>query len=300
VPIQAARATDATAPGPVTAAILDFEAREDMGKDFGKDAASLVGAHLTGNPGLWLVERAELDKLLGEQALGLSGDVLPDTASKLGHLTGAKVLITGRAFHAGSDTILVAKIIGVETGRVYGEMVKGAKDASTDSLAESLAAKIGTTVAARAESLVARVVSQEDRAAAIKAAIKDARRPSVAVNIPERHFGSPTIDPAAQTELMLYLRQIGCELRDSKSSEPAEIDIDGEAFSENAGRRGSLISCRARVEIKVREHKTGKILLAERETSVAIDTSEQIAAKNALAQASAGLASRIIPQFIGK
>ena len=42
-----------------------------------------------------LVERAELEKVLGEAELGLSGTVSPETAARIGHLTGAKVLVTG-------------------------------------------------------------------------------------------------------------------------------------------------------------------------------------------------------------
>ena len=45
-----------------------------------------------------MVERAELEKILGEQELGLSGTVSADTAAKVGNLTGAKVLVTGRVF----------------------------------------------------------------------------------------------------------------------------------------------------------------------------------------------------------
>ncbi len=293
------RAAETNAPSaPLTIAVLDFEAREELGKDFGKEAAALIGAELSGNPGLWTVERAELDRLLGEQALGLSGAVLPDTAAKVGQLTGAKVLVTGRAFRAGGELVLVAKIMGTETSRVYGELVKGAKDAPLTTLASQLAQKIGTTALAKTDTLVARVVTREDRVTALKAALKDAKRPAVSVKIPERHFGSPTIDPAAETELSLLLREVGCELRDDKSAAPADLEFTGEAFSELAGRHGPLVSCRARVELKVRDRATGKILIADRQTSVAIDVSEQIAAKNALAQAAAELAARVLPQVI--
>ncbi len=297
--LMSARAADTnTASVPLTIAVLDFEAREEQGREFGKEAAALIGAKLSGNPGLWTVERAELDRLLQEQALGLSGSVSADTAAKVGQLTGAKVLVTGRAFRAGSELILVAKIMGTETSRVYGELVKGAKDAPLSTLADQLADKIAATAIAKTDALVARVLTREDRLAALKTALKDAKRPSASVKIPERHFGSPTIDPAAETELSLLLRDVGCELRDDKSAAPADLEFTGEAFSELAGHHGPLVSCRARVELKVRDRATGKILVADRQTSVAIDVSEQIAAKNALAQAASELASRVLPQVI--
>ncbi|MEI9997789.1 MAG: CsgG/HfaB family protein [Verrucomicrobiota bacterium] len=66
------------------------------------------------------VEREEIDKILSEEELGVSGLVSADTAAKIGSLTGAKVLVTGRFFAAGNQYMLVAKIISTETSRVYG------------------------------------------------------------------------------------------------------------------------------------------------------------------------------------
>jgi len=283
---------------PLTVAVFDFEAREELGRDFGREAATLVTAHLSGNPALWLVERAELDKALSEQALGLGGFVNPDTAARVGHLTGAKVLVTGRAFQAGGELIVVAKIIGTETSRVFAEPVKGAKNAPITRLAEQLADKLATNIIANAGALVAQVPTREDRVAKIKSALKTDRRPSVSVKIPEVHFGTPAVDPAAQTELALLFKEAGCELADDQSAQAADLEITGEAFSEVGLRRAGLVSCKARVEIKVRDRATGKLLLTERQMSVAVDLSEQIAAKRALQEAAAELAERIIPQVV--
>ncbi len=283
---------------PVTVAVFDFEAREDLGRDFGNQVSSLISAHLSGNPGIWTVERAELDRLLSEQALGLGGLADPTTAAKVGQITGAKVLVTGRAFRAGNELLLVAKVIGTETSRVYGEVAKAAKDGPVTRPAEELAAKIAATVNSKADTLVAKVVPRADRVAALKAALKTDRRPSVSVKIPEVHFGTPAVDPAAQTELALLFKEVGCELADDQSAQPAEVEITGEAFSELGLRRAGLVSCRARVEIQVRDRATGKILLSERQMSVAVDVGEQIAAKRALQEAATELAERIIPKVV--
>lgn len=293
-------AADVSAPNPtpLTVAVFDFEAREDLGRDFGKEVGTLLSAYLSGNPAIWTVERAELDRLLAEQSLGLGGFADPATAAKVGQITGAKVLVTGRAFRAGNELLLVAKVIGTETSRVYGEVAKAAKDAPVTGPAEELAAKIAATVTAKADTLVAKDVTRADRVTTLKAALKTDRRPSVSVKIPEVHFGTPAVDPAAQTELALLFKEVGCALADDQSAQAAEVEITGEAFSEVGLRRAGLVSCRARVEIKVRDRATGKVLLADRQMSVAVDVSEQIAAKRALQEAAAELAERIIPQVV--
>ena len=81
---------------------------------------------------------------------------------RIGHLTGAKVLVTGRVFKADKETILVAKIIGTETSRVYGELVKSAAKPLTD-LTTELAEKIAHTLTNKKDTLVAELKTREDR-----------------------------------------------------------------------------------------------------------------------------------------
>src|SRR5439155_1151755 len=137
--------TGAGAADILTVAVFDFESRDDGMRDAGRNAATLIGADLSANPHIITVERAELEKILGEQELGLSGTVNPETAAKVGHLTGAKVLITGRAFMVERQLMVVAKIIGTETSRVYGEMVSGNTGGVPD-MAKDLAARVAKTV----------------------------------------------------------------------------------------------------------------------------------------------------------
>lgn len=283
---------------PLSLAVFDFESKEEAVRDVGPKVATLLNAHLSAAANILLVERAELEKAMGEHELGMSGTVSADTAAKVGHLTGAKVLVTGKVFKLDKDTMVVAKVIGTETGRVYGETAKISGGKTIDDLATELAGKISETVSKRAETLVAKVLTREDRAEALKKVLKDAKRPAVAIKIPERHFGGPVVDPAAETELSLILQQSGFTLVDEKSSQLADIEITGEAFSAYGLRRGNLISCKARVELKAQRKADGKILAADRETSVAVDIAEQTAAKTALQLAAAELASRLAPRLI--
>jgi hypothetical protein len=277
---------------PLTVAVFDFESKDEAIRDLGPKIATLLNANLSADPQIITVERAELEKVLGEQELGLSGTVSPDTAAKVGHLTGAKVLVTGRVFKADKELVIVAKIIGTETSRVYGELVKGPTASSLTDLSGDLARKIAATVTQKGDTLIAKVESREDRIARIKKSVSGKTLPSVSVKIGERHFGQPVVDPAAETELSLIFEECGFTLMDDKSKEKADVEITGDAFSAYGLRKGNLISCKSRVELKAQK-RTGEILAVDRQTSVAVDVTEQTAAKTALQEAAAELAGRL-------
>ena len=297
ISVLAATISASADPTPPSVAVFDFESREEAVRELGPRVATLLNAHLSADPNLILVERAELEKVLGEQELGLSGTVSTESAAKVGHLTGAKVLVTGKVFKVDRDLMLVAKVIGTETSRVYGELSKGPASGSLDELVLQLAQKISATVNTKANTLIAKVPTREDRVAAIKKTLKETKRPIISVRIPEQHFGSPVVDPAAQTELALILQQAGFELVDEKSAQKPDIEITGEAFSAFGVRRGNLISCKARVELKAQSRVDGSIVSVDRETTVTVDITEQTAAKTALQNAAAELASRLAPKL---
>src|SRR3954468_20428797 len=164
----AVTATAVPSPSILTVAVFDFESRDEATHDLGPKASALINANLSADPQIETVERAELEKVLGEHELGLSGNVSTETAAKVGHLTGAKVLVTGRIFKADKELVMVAKVIGTETSRVYGELVKGQAGAPITDLSADLAKKIATTVTQKGETLIAKVETREDRIAKIK------------------------------------------------------------------------------------------------------------------------------------
>src|SRR6202021_990533 len=118
------------------------------------------------------------------------------------------------------------------------------------------------------------------------------------VKISEQHFGQFVIDPAAQTELSLILQQCGFIVVDDLSTNKADVEITGEAFSEFGMTRGNLQSCRARIEIKARDVTSGAVIAVDRQTSVAVDLAEHVAAKTALQNGAAELAERVVPQLV--
>jgi hypothetical protein len=294
VAIVIARAAD---PNVLTVAVFDFESQGEDTPDIGKQISALVSASLSTEPDIITVERAELEKALGEQELGLSGTVSPDSAAKVGSLTGAKVLVTGRVFDANDQRIIVAKVIGTETSRVYGEMVDGPAAGSIVDLSSALAKKIADAISEKSETLVAKAGSHEDLVAKIKNELGDKKLPSVSVKIAEQHFGQFVIDPAAETELSLILKQCGFTVVDELSTNKPDIAITGEAFSEFGMQKGNLQSCRARIEVKARDVASGNIISVDRQTSVAVDIAEHIAAKTALQNGADELAERLIPKL---
>jgi hypothetical protein len=109
------------------------------------------------------------------------------------------------------------------------------------------------------------------------------------------------VDPAAETEVSYILQKLGFTLADKK--DPAirqDIDVTGEAFSEFGMRKGNLVSCRARVEMRATDKATGRIIFIDRQTAVAVDLSEQLAGKTALQDAAAKLTERMLPQLVAK
>ncbi|MGV3753954.1 MAG: CsgG/HfaB family protein [Verrucomicrobiota bacterium] len=282
---------------PLSVAVFDFETKEDSAKELGGKAATLINAYLSADPLVITVERTDLQKLLGEQELGLSGNVSAATAAKVGQLTGAKVIVTGRIFSVGNELMMVAKVISSETSRVYGEVVKGTSANAIDTMSQEMAKKIGIIVDQKGETLIAKVPTHEERVAKLKEALKGKQLPVMHVKIAEQHYGGQIIDPAAETEFGLLLRETGFTLADAQSTAKVEVELTGEAFSEFGLRKGNLYSCKARVEIKVVEKATGKILWTDRQTSVGVDIAERTAAKTALQNAAAQLAERVLPKL---
>jgi hypothetical protein len=284
----------------LTVAVFDFESKDEAVRDLGPKVASLINAQLSADPHVITVERAELEKTLGEQEIGLSGTIDPETAAKVGHLTGAKVLVTGRVFNVGRETMIVAKVIGTETSRVYGDVVRGTTGStSVADMSADMAARIAKIVTEKANTLVAKVEKPEDLIARLQPQVQGKKLPIVSVVIAERHIGLPTIDPAAETEVGFILQKLGFTVADKKDPlAKADIEITGEAFSEFGMRKGNLVSCKGRVEMKAIDKATGNVLFIDRQTSVAVDLSEHLAGKTALQDAAAKLTERLLPKLV--
>lgn len=285
-------------------AILPFKERgKTEGKDeLGQKVTDLAFAKMAVAPELHLVDREDLKSILAELELNLSGLTNPDTATKIGNLTGAKVLVTGSVFSLDDEIYVVGKIIGTETSRVVGASAKGPADGKVGDLVEKLSQQIVTAIRKNASVLVAEEADPDTRFEKMAELFSKRKLPVVFVEVAEQHIGRATFDPAAETEMVKILKQCGFQVLDSKLGKKSDADLilTGEGISEYATRMKSLISVKSRLEIKLVERETGKVVYSDRQTSLAIDLAENVAGKKALQNASADIAERMLNELAAK
>jgi hypothetical protein len=85
-------------------------------------------------------------------------------------------------------------------------------------------------------------------------------------------------------------------LIDGSSTNRADVQITGDAFSAYGMRKGNLISCKSRIEIQAHK-QNGDLISVDSQTSVGVDIAEQTAAKTALQNAATELAERLLPKL---
>ena len=272
-----------------TVAVLPFEVRTRDGKQAGegKSVSELISIALLENSEVELVERAELDKAMDELQLSVSGLTDKNSQNQLGKITGAKILVTGSIFRSGEKNYLVAKVIGTETSRVVGCSVSSSSDAME--MTEELSEKISAVIEKSASKLLHPKITSPSVREQL-AEVKGNNR-KVYVHVPE-NISVAVPDPAAETELKALLLDCGFEIVNER--EEADFAVIGEAIAEAAGSYRQFASATARVELSI--YAKGKKLLAAGALKETVaGTSYVIAAKDAITQATLGLAVELFP-----
>jgi hypothetical protein len=291
-------AAPAAAAPPLATAVLHFESSDDALSKQGAEIATLLEADLSTSPHALTVEREEVEKILNEQELGKSGLVSADTAAKVGSLTGAQVLVTGRLFAIGNQYMIVAKIISTETSRVYGVTVTLNDLGSLNQATQDLAGKIDGVLGTDRDVLVVKEETPDERRQRLRGIIGQRELPSVSVAINERDYTQPTVDPAAQTEVIMELQALGFPIVEPDvTHKKPDIVISGEAFSELGARHGNLVSSRGRIELTVTRGVSKELIWSDRETQVAVDIGNRTAGKEALEKAADQLVERLVPKL---
>ncbi|MGZ3406728.1 MAG: CsgG/HfaB family protein [Polyangia bacterium] len=112
-------ATTASAATP-TVAVLPFRDLSGGKASVGEAIRETVTSDLKTLGGVRVVERAQLDRVLGEQHLQGAGEVDSATAARVGKLTGATLIAVGAYQQSASDVRLTARFVQVETGEIVG------------------------------------------------------------------------------------------------------------------------------------------------------------------------------------
>ena len=282
--VPLADALAAESQSPLTVAVYDFSGEAEAAA-YGSKVTTLVTADLATKTNLILLERAALSKALNEQAFGVSGLVNTDAAAKIGQITGAKVLVCGQVLTTQRNhVVIVATIVGTETGRLFAAKVEGAADNLMD-LTDDLSAKIANTILSQATNLVSTPPeSNADRINRIVKGVKGEKRPSVSFDI---FWGSNKSEHcnAAEVELGLVLLKAGFPVVDGRSEHKPDVEIKGIYDHSEGPRQGQLYSYRAVIELKAQERHTGSILAFDREEGIATDGSQVGADRSAQVKA---------------
>jgi TolB-like protein len=280
---------------PLTVAVYDFN-DTDRGGNFGEQVGALVTADLASETNFVMLERAELDKALREQAFGVSGMVSADAAAKIGQMTGAKVLVAGQVVKNGDSLVIIADIIGTETGRLFATQMRGAPNNLAD-LTQNLCRDISQTISAQTTNLVLPPVQSHDEW--LNRLVKNlagTKRPSVSVTVLENSGqGNNWRDSLVENELGLILLKAGFAVVDENSKTKPDVEITGVAIEEFGLPHGGLQTGRAEVQFKVQERQTSTILGFDNDESTATDISPLAAGKAAQVKATDQLAERILP-----
>lgn len=292
LPILAQEA--APKPAVFSVGVLPFAETDDT-RNLGTTASELVATQLGMSGNLLLIERAQLDAVLSEQGMGLTGAVDPQTAAKLGNLIGAQILVTGRVFKAGENTYCIAKAISTATGRslpaqtqVNGDDWMGA--------ATKLATALDESIAKNAAEMAPKPEAAEARIERLKKLVEGKTLPKVFVRVREGHLSRIIPDPAVQTEIEFTLQKIGVTVVTKEAQ--ADIVVAGEAFSERAIQLGTLVSCRARCELTLTKKSAPGTKQVNRITTGAVDIAENTAAKQALQNAGAKLSEWVVAEIV--
>jgi len=304
------------APQTPTVAVLTFKSNLKAPPEAGQMTADVLSARLCVVEGLRVVERQEIQQILGEQKLTLAGLVSPAEAVKAGKLLGAQLLLTGRVTSTGSGIYVICKAIHSETGQMKGFFLSLPQNISFLDLVDKTAVKLIGSLPNWARELIPPEKRGPAPAEVLKKLLAGKTAPPLAVVIAEQHIGPRVIDPAVETEFKALLTSAGVRPLELSEETIRKVSADGkdfarlsrvlagtrylirgEAFSERAGTVHGLIIGVARAEVQVIDLQTGKVLLADRQTARAPDLGEHLAAKTALQKAGRKIAMRMLPKL---
>jgi len=308
-PVQAPP-TSQPGSGPIKVALFDLDVvggPDSIPIDPGSltDQVNLLLAEM---PRVVIVNRDQIRKVAQEHQMALSGLVDNASAVKLGGFLAADFVMVGRASRIGQTDYLVLKIIDVHTTVQTTVSAKSPAENGPEALLGRLRAALGPKL----DQL------RQPAPAGDEAALRRLREAAgflsgkvVLVNVTERHVNRPLADPAAQTAILNRLRAIGVEavipanplwrqkLLESGTCAGRRVDylLEGEGTSAFAAQVHGMVSCRARVELRLVRVPGQFLTAAQAGVAAQVDLVEELAAKAALEAAGVNALETLLTSY---
>lgn len=297
-------ATSSAVSASYTVAVMPFSGRLAKDQDHAAAITEVIYTRIAGMNGVQLVERERLDDIFSELALSKSGIVEEESALRVARLAGAQFYVFGKVTRVSMDEVLITvKLVSVETTKLTAFRQSFMEEGEVTAAAAKLAGRIHEFLTTKAETLLPREKSAVDPVADLLAALEGQKLPGVYLKVTETHREGATSDPASEIKLLSLFKATGFDVyrqdpRVSSDTEKADLILEVEAVSSDLVRRGELFSCAGRVEIKVHNPASGKILSAGEEEHRSVDVSSFQASKASLSAATERLAVRLIPEMV--
>lgn len=114
-----------------TVAVMDFNGlmlgQAGNSVAIGKAVSAMLVTEFSGRPGIQVIERDQLNKLLTEQKLALSGRVEESSAVEVGKLLGAQYMLYGQITSMADNLRIDIRAVDVETSEVIAVLKKNGK-----------------------------------------------------------------------------------------------------------------------------------------------------------------------------
>lgn len=112
-------ASKMTAKQKTTVAVVEFTDLQGNVTDFGRFLAEELITRLYETEKFRVIERQQLNKVIAEQKLSLTGVVDPASAKQLGRILGVEAIVSGTITNLSQSVKVNARLISTETGEIF-------------------------------------------------------------------------------------------------------------------------------------------------------------------------------------
>ncbi len=263
----------------------------------------MISSMLSESPAVTLLDRKQLSGLVDERNLAQTQDNGDFAVEHEQAIAGADYLLGGSLLDDGFSQHFFGKLVDVRDGSMRAFTVTGKRYQPLETFSARVTEKMLALI--QQEQSAEKLEPATEKLARLRQlteSLADYEKPNIAVSIEEQHMRRRVIDPAAETEFLVFGAETGFPVidNDPRFREYVDVMIVGEGFTEVSYRNGRALGVTARLEVKAISPSTGRLLAIDRQTSVVVAGTELIGSKNALAKASAAIALRMLPKLVGE